>query len=615
MQQLALPRPALRFTLATIATAALTTPLLLYRYLIAFRTFDDEGYVMIVLREYARGGVLYDEVYSQYGPVFHQILTAIFSVAGFGLTHTTARVCTAMLVVFTSVLCATATWRLTGLISIAISVQALVVGTLWNADEAVHPGHLVALLLGGVAVAATGLAGRRAGAAAAAMGVLLAAVSLTKINAGGLATMSVTFAVLLAYPPGRLPPWARRALAVVFAAVPVILMAANAGDAAWRSFLIVATSGAAAVALVSLGPPYVSATSSARLGIGFAAMLATAALACGWELAKGTTLAALITGLVLEPVHHPQRYMVVPRLEATVPVAALVGLGLCAAFVAARRRALLSHSSVAIALSVVKVIAGGWIWYALLDRRLALQTAPPLYWLLLALPTTLLAPGEVLARRILAAVAALQALHAYPVAGAHIAWSSFLAGPIAGVMIVDGWRGLAAALPERAGGLARLATIAVLLLVVFLTQRMVTMHLRLADSYRRNVPLGLPGTEWVRDTPQQVVQLRQLTHILSTRCGTFLTQPGMNSFYFFTGKDPPTRLNVGLWNVHLTEAQQQRVVDRLVSMPPPVCVLRLDGVVWDTPLGRYVRDEFEPVLASPPFDLLVRRDGLASWSR
>jgi hypothetical protein len=54
-----------------------------------FRPYDDEGYILIMLRGYARGGVLYDDVYSQYGPSYFQIVNPIFASLGLDVQSTT----------------------------------------------------------------------------------------------------------------------------------------------------------------------------------------------------------------------------------------------------------------------------------------------------------------------------------------------------------------------------------------------------------------------------------------------------------------------------------------------------------------------------------------------
>jgi hypothetical protein len=43
--------------------------------------------------------------------------------------------------------------------------------------------------------------------------------------------------------------------------------------------------------------------------------------------------------------------------------------------------------------------------------------------------------------------------------------------------------------------------------------------------------------------------------------------PGLYSFYFWTGKDSPTRLNATAWMSLLNDAQQRRVVDEVRQIP------------------------------------------------
>ena len=81
-------------------------------------------------------------------------------------------------------------------------------------------------------------------------------------------------------------------------------------------------------------------------------------------------------------------------------------------------------------------------------------------------------------------------------------------------------------------------------------------------AYHERVPLGLPGAEQIRLNPASVRVYRRLTNMLALRCATFLTMPGINSLYLFTGKEPPTMLNAGAWMTLLTDAQEAEVRDR-----------------------------------------------------
>ena len=135
--------------------ALLVGPLAFYAFFTSFQDYDDEGYLLISLREYARGGVLYDEVYSQYGPAYFQLVTGLFRVAGLAFVHTQGRAVALALVIAAAILCAVATWRLSRSLLIALAAELLVVQALLpSRAEPLHPGALLALLLGGLILVA-----------------------------------------------------------------------------------------------------------------------------------------------------------------------------------------------------------------------------------------------------------------------------------------------------------------------------------------------------------------------------------------------------------------------------------------------------------------------------
>ena len=178
--------------------ALLAGPLAFYAFFTGFQEYDDEGYLLISLREYARGGALYDEVYSQYGPAYFQLVTGLFRVAGLAFAHTQGRAVALALVIATAILCAVATWRLSRSLVIALAAELLVVQALLpSRAEPLHPGALLALLLGGLILVATCLDGPRWRVAAGFGGVLLATMLLMKVNVGLFAAVGIA---------GALPP-------------------------------------------------------------------------------------------------------------------------------------------------------------------------------------------------------------------------------------------------------------------------------------------------------------------------------------------------------------------------------------------------------------------------
>ena len=55
---------------------------------------DDEGYMLVLLHLSADGHALYSQMYSQYGPMFHWIWNALFSVLDLEYTLSTGRLVT-----------------------------------------------------------------------------------------------------------------------------------------------------------------------------------------------------------------------------------------------------------------------------------------------------------------------------------------------------------------------------------------------------------------------------------------------------------------------------------------------------------------------------------------
>src|SRR5260370_781209 len=127
---------------------------------------------------------------------------------------------------------------------------------------------LLSLLMLGLVVGAS-FASTRPRASAVAIGAIVAALCLVKINVGAFAALAVVFA----WAGGLAPRWRRfalPALGVVITVAPLVLMA-NLLARAWvLEFALVASMSAAAVSLawILAPPPKVTSPSSAWLIVG-----------------------------------------------------------------------------------------------------------------------------------------------------------------------------------------------------------------------------------------------------------------------------------------------------------------------------------------------------------
>src|SRR5947208_13517455 len=102
-QLVALPsaiRTAAWLTVLTVPAAVAVY----YRIFSGFAEWDDEGTLMMTVRQYLNGARLYEEIYSGYGPVYYFYNSLLRSVAGIALNHNAVRITSAAVVVVCSLL-------------------------------------------------------------------------------------------------------------------------------------------------------------------------------------------------------------------------------------------------------------------------------------------------------------------------------------------------------------------------------------------------------------------------------------------------------------------------------------------------------------------------------
>jgi hypothetical protein len=576
--------------------------------------YDDEGYVLLSLRQYARGAILYDQLYSQYGPAYFEILHQLSSLLDFEFTHTTSRVLTIVVWTASSALCALTTYRLTRSVVLALCSQALVFQVLTPiGNEPMHPGGLLCLMLAAATLAGTFIGDRGGTAAAAVLGGLIAAAALTKVNVGGLALLSAVYA--LAAATGRR---GRRVAHVAGGAIvlaPAALTAAGWAHGWVRAMAGLVAGSAAAVVLTGLDDE--SSAPPRDVLVMLTAFLVASALFFAVPVARGTSLTGLLRGMVLEPARHPTLFMFPAILTPGAPLWA-AGAAVAAILVVAYRRVWAGKRFATAVLGCAQLVAGVVIWWGY--GFAAFAAAAPLLWVpLLTGAGDRRRPGELF----LVSLAVLQVLHAYPVAGSHRAWASFLFVPVGALAMFRGWKTLFAR--QMSGHAMRRWLPATVAVAVALTSP--TLRTAFAQwtgcrlVYTLTVPLGLPGADDIRVFRGEAEALQHLTRDLTLRCRTFITMPGLNSLYLFTGSEPPTALNVGDWMNLFSAAQQQEIRDRFSRSPPPRCAVRQRKIVswWnarrpgadelDQPLARYIEDEFITVDKYGEYELMVQRAG------
>ncbi len=607
------------------AVAAATSVEAYYGVMTGLTRWDDEGYLLLSLKQYASGGVLFNDVYSQYGPAYYQLLSGVFAVFRLPFDHTHGRLFVLALWVVSAALCALAVGRWTRNIPVTLCAQVLTFHGLASLKtEPLHPGGILCLLLSALILAGTFLRYESASLSAVFVGALLGAGVLTKVNVGGLALVSVSFA-LLAPANGR---WRRLTAAafLAFVLAPTLLLAGSR-DAPWApAFVSVVTCSAVGVGSWLLfggrripGSPLAAIT----VLLSFAMVVV---VSCGLEFLRGTTLQALWHGIVLDRIRQPEvftlplnlppmavRFSLVSMLLAILVVLLKSRRPADAAATAARRGGLLI-------LVGITILAVGVTWRAQMHYVASL----PLLWLVLALPGPERDGVPDVGRSLLLAVATLQPLHAYPVASSQIYFSTFLLIPAGAIAVSDGWRilwrsaGFLVAPGARGRALGGIACFAILMAPVVwwaLEQPWRTF----TSAHDAGVPLGLRGTERIRVPAPTRAMLQELVGRLSRECRTFLTLPGMNSLYLFSNIEPPSTMNATAWMLLLSDSQQAMIRRRISGMPDPVCAVRDQPLVefWARgrdlsrePLVKYLDEAFVKEAQFGRLELLVRKSGV-----
>lgn len=197
-------------------------------------------------------------------------------------------------------------------------------------------------------------------------------------------------------------------------------------------------------------------------------------------------------------------------------------------------------------------------------------------------------------------------------------WSAFLLVPVGAVCVAGGCRGLARLLGDEVerravGAVAAVAaTVAILVIAnVFLRQQLETAQARHDES----VSLRLPGAAEVRVPLPEARVYRKVTRAIDDYCASLVMLPGMNSFYVWAEREPPTDFNSGAWMKLFDDARQREVIAATRKVEN-LCLLEnqqylaywMRGETPRGPLVRYMHRGFRPLATIGGYRLLRREN-------
>ena len=563
----------------------------------------DEGYLMITVQGFLNGHALHDVVFTQYGSAYYAYEWLLHRVFRVPLTHDATRLLSIVHWLSAAALIGIAARLITGsLLASLFGFAQGVVHLTHLAREPGHPQEIIALLLALGAIAATRVVEKRGGLPA--LGAIAAALFFIKPNVGVFFGAALFLALYFHSDRSGLGANGRTWLLIAGCALlPFLLMRRHVMHEWCRNYALVASIAIVATALTGrdAAGPQIAIQRWLGAVTGF---VIGAIVFAGIALATGTSPAGLLDGLLLTPLKTPN----IAILPFKVPNAALAGAAvslLVAALISVSPRLRITHVPLKLGFAVVTAFALigkphaqliyvlPWVWVVALPPRTALATSFP--------------------RVFLAVAAAWQSLQGYPIAGTQITIGSLfillaatvcLADVVVAVTATQHVGKVAARWGQRA--LPRIA-VAMALVCIFAFGWCKLSAVR--KQHAGLTPLNLPGSHLVRTDAAMVQRYRALSEYLKANCDTFITIPGVNDFYFWTGKRPPTQLNPTSISI-LSPQQQQQVRDALRRADRPLIAILapiIDNPRHGGPLINGIREDYVEVHRIEPFKIYGRK--------
>lgn len=616
----------LAFAAVTVVTVLIAEP----RMYSGFANYDDEGYMLIALRSFLEHGHLYDDVFSQYGPFYYEFWGGFFELFGIPVDHDGGRAAAIFAWVAASLLFGLSIWRMTRSILLGLATQMLVFGAIITVvNEPMHPGGTICLLLGAIVACSCLVRGGASPLGIAFLGASVMALILVKINVGAFALISLALVCAVSYPRLARWRWLRPAVELLFVAVPLLLMASKFGES-WARHYAAHVALAALTIVIALRARSARPRESEELWWLLGGLVVMGVVVCLALIGAGTSPAGLVEGVISQPLRQSDAFNIPLGLGNRVYIFDLLGLvGAAAFWYLARNRTARATPAFASLAAVLSILVGLEMALSTIGKTVLFDITSfngyqfaflPFAWVAL-IPVVGDDDEETgFARLLLPPLAVLQALHAFPVAGSQVAWSVFLLIPVGALCVANGARGLSrlleAAPERRAVGAIAVVTAAITMLVLVNIQLRQPLN-AYREGYDAGTPLNLPGAEDVHLSPEDVDLYHRVARALKENCRSVLMLPGMNSFYFWTGLEPPTGYNATGWTTLFDDAHQQRVIDETSSIRG-LCLLENEGIAaaWSAgvipngPLVEYLHEGFRPIATVEGYRLL-RREGPA----
>ena len=572
------------------------------------------------------GSRLYDQVYTQYGPLFYSYKWLLHGVFRIEISNDAVRYVALVHWIGIAGLCGWFAYRAAGsrlLASAGFLLAAMHLDRI--ANEPGHPQELCGLLVAtALVLCALPSAQRGFNLTMGMAGLAAGALVMIKINLGAFLFLAISMAILMDAGQRRLGALLRPLHVGLALAVALIVMRPGLNEQWVLRFSIVwALSLFSVIVVGRSGAPDRLAGHGAYASfvLGGAVMIVGIGLS---QWLQGLSIATLIYGIVGQHRKFAAAFYFFPEIPLHAVGIAAGAATLAVLFrqrasfhAAARRHIERVVAGLKLLLGLAAIGAASATYWSeadvdLTDRepfsgisRLLLIYGLPFVWLLLPEASE----GRGFSRLALVFVAIFQALQVYPIAGTQMAFGT-LPMILVGLLCVHDVATRAEAGSPHRMRVRRLATglvVAALLMISWRRDATARRH------YLESVPLALPGAARIRLPETRVANAVRLVRNLRAHCDTFVSFPGWNSLYFWAEKDPPTSYNATLWPNMLEDRQQEEIAAK-ISGDPRACFVEnlrwqatFDAVNY-SPLVWYLRRNFRSAGAIGSYDFRIRND-------
>ncbi|MBV8552559.1 MAG: hypothetical protein JOY54_14770 [Acidobacteriaceae bacterium] len=512
-----------------------------------FVPWDDEGYFLQAYRDFLSGRILYDQVFTIYGPwtFFSAALLAGFNAAN--ITHDALRWIELPVWIMIAALLAGVVWRWTDRFMVSVAMFLLVGFHLKGLAKGV--GHPQLWIILAVAVLLwSGLdwvTQASYGWHAFWTGAIIGTIILFKVNIGIFVFISVALAVSL-HLEGRRRTLACGLLITAAAGLGIALLLANStrSEKYFAAVYLASLGITLGVAMKQPTKHQPSLVNLRRLAAGLGICLCFGVVL---TLTYGTTPRALFRGLVTGPAMFVRSYHN-PFVEASSTSSILISvIGLATAAGVFGWWRLFNVRPAW--LGLLKVTVGAGLLCAFhYDHRIALTGSLLFLWLLIIDVAPL--PARAHSNRLLLALlSALFSLQLFPMAGEQVDWAALMPMTAAAVLLADGMNGMVLkGLPVSLRRTAGFVTTALGIVLVFYMFVFVEIKTRMSlEEWRWTKSVNLPGAYWLRLPARDAALLTLVVGELNHNCRVLLTLPGMYSFSIWSGVAPIEEKRINTW--------------------------------------------------------------------